>query len=737
MNLRAARIALWSGLGAVLAATAYLLVNTTFMPYDDEGYVLISLRNYLAGLRLYDDVFSQYGPWPYVYHELITRVLQANMTHSLGRLLTVFHWVTMALLCGLLGWRLTRSQLAALLSTVITFGLCWQNIAEPSHPGGQIIVLVALAAVLVTLLPDTRRPWTVYAALGGATALLLTTKINVGLLLAAGLGCFALHHTRWPEKWRRCAMLLAVAGLIAIPWVLLGRQLGLGWVLVFAIQFTLAAIGLLWIAPSPQADAGLPARAWIAAPVACLVIGGLICVRICLEGTSLDSLFHAILIDPLRMPANFLVGVTWYPESWVLAVAGAIATGKAGYEIRRQGRPALSTLWMIAGLRGAMLITFAIFCRAWPSYFGIFHFVAYCLPLLPVFLVPLSEGVKDPFRLARWGVGCVALLQVLHAFPVAGSQLAWATFLCVPVLVAGMFELRSVLPGLLPKSGRRLVQAGGMVMTVAAITQLGLLAHTGWLRYVDSRPLDLPGANDIRLDGKTRQALRLLSLNASIHADLLFSRQGMFSHNLWSGIPTPTAQNATHWFWLLNADRQREIVDRLAATPRTALITCQSLDAFLVKKNIPVTGPLQDFLQRHYHPLFEYGDFTFHVPTSSRAVTFGRFELLTAEAGTSTVMFRSCILLDGQPVHIGLEMIDPPWTHGPALLTAEARAVVEPIDREGRPVGEPIPLPATRPLRGLFRLSLVCPPLPSKLPWQNYALVLRGADGTLLSESVY
>jgi hypothetical protein len=737
MSLRILRVGLWSGLGATLVVTAYLLVNTTFMPYDDEGYMLISFRNYLTGLRLYDDVFSQYGPWPYVYHELITQGQPALMTHSLGRALTILHWVSMALLCGVLSWRLTRSQLAALVTAVITFGLCWQNTSEPSHPGSHITVLVSLAAVLVSLLADTRRPVLVYAGLGIIAAFLLLTKINVGLLLVAALGCIVLRYTAWPERWRRTGAVLAAAGLIAVPWVLLGRQLEHAWVLILALQFTLAAAGLLWVSPATSATASLPARAWLAAPLACLLAGGLVCLQAGRHGTGIDSLLHGILLNPLRMPAHFLVGLTWYPEVWVLAGAGLVVVGKAGQEIRTQGRPALSTIRLIAGLRCVLLAVFVIFCRTWPSYFGIFHFAAYCLPLLPVFLVPLSDAEHGTRQLARWAAAVVALLQVLHVFPVAGSQLAWATFLCVPVLMAGLFDLRVVLPDLLPKGGRGLIRAGGIALIVAAMGQLGLLAHTGWQRYTHSRPLDLPGAGDIRLDGTTRQTFRLLNLNASIHADLLFSRQGMFSHNLWSGIPTPTAQNATHWFWLLNEARQREIVARLAATPRTALITARSLDEFMAKQNIPLGGPLHEFVQHHYRPLFQYGDFTFHVPSGSRAEAFGRFALLTPEADAGTILVRSNVLLDGQPARIGLEMINSPWTPGPDLLTPQAQAIAEPINREGQPAGEPVPLPSPRPLRGLYRLSVICPRLPPKLPWQEYAVVVRDADGRVLSESVY
>jgi hypothetical protein len=304
-------------------------------------------------------------------------------------------------------------------------------------------------------------------------------------------------------------------------------------------------------------------------------------------------------------------------------------------------------------------------------------------------------------------------------------------------MVAGVFDLREVLPQLSPKSGRRLVLTGGLVLITAATVQFALLAHTGWRRYVHSRPLDLPGGEDIRLDGPTRQAFRLLNLNARIHATQLFSRPGMYSHNLWSGVPAPTAQNATHWFWLLGDTRQREISARLATDPHSALITSHSLDAFMERQNIAVAGPLQDFLLSHYRPLFSYGDFTFHVPVESRAIVFGRHEFLESDTDPHRILFRSCLLLAGRPAHIRLEGISAPWADGPELLTGQSQAFAEPIDQEGRVTGTPVPLPATQPLRGLYRLSVLCPRLPPKLPWQDYVVVVSDAAGTRLAESVH
>jgi hypothetical protein len=214
----------------------------------------------------------------------------------------------------------------------------------------------------------------------------------------------------------------------------------------------------------------------------------------------------------------------------------------------------------------------------------------------------------------------------------------------------------------------------------------------------------------------------------------------MYSHNLWSGVPTPTTQNATHWFWLLDDTQQREIAARLDATPRTALITSRSIDQFMVESKVPVAGPLQDFVQGHYRELFRYGDFVFNVPRDSQAVAFGRYELKESASSDPTVfplLFSTQVLLNGTPGRIGLEKIEYPWTPGPELLTKATRVMAEPIDREGRPRGAAVDLATQPALRGLYRLSVFSPRLPADLPWQDYALVVRTADGQLLSESVY
>ncbi|MCC5021501.1 MAG: hypothetical protein J6386_01185 [Candidatus Synoicihabitans palmerolidicus] len=126
---------------AALAVIAYLMMFTTFMFYDDEGYVLISLRNFISGQSLYREVFSQYGPWPYVYHLGISQLLQSPITHTVGRIVTIIHWLICAGAAGVIAARLSRHSEAgasATLATLTAFVVLWRMVAEPSHPGSLV-----------------------------------------------------------------------------------------------------------------------------------------------------------------------------------------------------------------------------------------------------------------------------------------------------------------------------------------------------------------------------------------------------------------------------------------------------------------------------------------------------------------------------------------------------------------------------------------------------------------------
>jgi hypothetical protein len=104
---------------------------------------------------------------------------------------------------------------------------------------------------------------------------------------------------------------------------------------------------------------------------------------------------------------------------------------------------------------------------------------------------------------------------------------------------------------------------------------------------------------------------------------MLYSRPGMFSFNLWADVPTPTWRNATHWFWLLTEAEQHAIIAELRRQPRSAIIVNTPLEDFIRDRlAIAIAGPLHDFIETHYRPLFGLGGYRFLVPRESTAAPF-------------------------------------------------------------------------------------------------------------------
>ena len=121
------------------------------------------------------------------------------------------------------------------------------------------------------------------------------------------------------------------------------------------------------------------------------------------------------------------------------------------------------------------------------------------------------------------------------------------------------------------------------------------------------------GAEALRLEPALATELRVLSVNATAHCDLLFSLPGMFSFNLWTSLPSPTAANVTHWFNLLSPAQQSAVIAQLAAHPRAGLIVERDVLGLITGAGIPVGGPLRDYLYAAFAPAFAAGSHEFWV----------------------------------------------------------------------------------------------------------------------------
>jgi hypothetical protein len=207
-------------------------------------------------------------------------------------------------------------------------------------------------------------------------------------------------------------------------------------------------------------------------------------------------------------------------------------------------------------------------------------------------LVPLHPQSTTPERPARLWLAWVFIWQTLHAYPVAGSQMSWGSFLWVPLAMVGCHEAICFWAEKNPRWESLLKALGHTMVLGCSLIMLAGLAYVGHYRYSTCQPLGLKGAEHLRLPDNITGAFRVMDKNIRQHGGQLFSYPGMFSYNLWSEHPTPTAANVTHWFSLLTNPQQQKIIDKLKTDERAVLIVQRHLINFLIDQNYAPTGIL-------------------------------------------------------------------------------------------------------------------------------------------------
>jgi hypothetical protein len=202
-------------------------------------------------------------------------------------------------------------------------------------------------------------------------------------------------------------------------------------------------------------------------------------------------------------------------------------------------------------------------------------------------------------RTVRAWLGWFFCWQTLQAYPVAGSQVAWGCVLWPAIALIGCVDLWRYCQ----RRWRHAEAAGVAGLASAAATTLGITIFHAQIWWHDSLPLGLPGARWIHPPPTMARTLQTLHANIRREAGQLFSLPGMFSFNLWSGHPTPTTANVTHWFSLLDPSRQNEIIRSLEQDPKAVLIVNRGHLKYLYTTGFAPTGALNDYLRATFVPV--------------------------------------------------------------------------------------------------------------------------------------
>lgn len=606
----------------VVVAAGYFQLFSSFARYDDEGYVHLSLRTYLAGHPLYDETYTQYGPAYFHLEGLLHHVTGWPVTHDVARWKTLLLWLTTAALAAATVWRLTVRPLLA----VAAFAAAWLHLdrlgLEPGHP--QELALPLLTACLwgtAGCTPGRRRSVLQTALLlGVVTGTLGMIKANLGLL--AAFGCTGALVVSLPRtRGAAIAGGLLLAGLGALPFALAGRHAASwnGVLLPVAVACGCAAILIiLWydrdgrdVLGAAPSD-GDAAPSW-SVPVAYLTATLATCTTFAAaavaEGTSFGGLWYG-LVGQHRGFLDLFYHHPPLPE-WSL---GSSLAGLLLAIASRWWTPARSLVLAVCPVL-LLIVGLRTFSETWsPIDHGMTDraaagLLAACVPPIAWVLLcrrPLDVSA-DPEcggerRFGRLLLCLFAVLQPLGMYPTPGTQTAIGTLPAVLLLLVGLSDLwselaprhvawRSVL--------RPVVAAWGLLLAVALVCR----SVTQFQVWRSHEPLGLAGAELLRLPPEEAADRRRTVDYLRRHADTFFATpSGCCSLYLWAEMPPPTTFNATFWEVLLNHDQQQDVIAALERAEQPRLVVDRRQSPVIHRQ-----APLHQYVERRFSRLESTG----------------------------------------------------------------------------------------------------------------------------------
>jgi hypothetical protein len=711
--------------------TSYWLLCTTFMVYDDEGYVLQTLRDFSASGRLYDQVYTQYGPFFYLLYDFLHRIGGLEFTSMAGREIALFNWLAASLACAGITRRLTHSWAATLAALGVTYYHLWSMISEPGHPGSLLVVLIALTAWagLELILRGKLDLFAVLTGVGGAALVLI--KINVGVFFIAATGAWMLINQA-NEKVARTNVLVCGAALVLLPVALMKHFLPLEWAQIFATLAVVTA-GTMVFSAAQSRTLVVRSRHLYLFVGAGLGAGLGAVVLVLFRGTTVSGLLEGVLLGPLRHPGVYHFAPQWRDGTLPVAAASALLAILCGRGRHRAWVPTVVSIGRLV-LGGVILASYAEVIALNTLALSI----GFALPLAWLFVFPLGEKKTHGAQAALAWIGLLLAEQYLHAYPIAGSQISWGTFLLLPLAAIGCHEAVIFLTANKISWARPLRLTIGAVVCATIIFMSGTLARLGWSRYTASEPLGLPGAENLRLLENHALSLRTISVNASAHGDMLFSLPGLYSFNQWTGLPTPTLANATHWFSLLSAAEQAGIIAALDGAKRPVIVVQRGVLDFLEDGKFPLNGRLFDHLAQQFTRVFASEGYEFWARKGRVIVPLNRAELLQPRepaAGLAARRINAVVVTERPVVAAEIMLLNTPLTSRARLSAVNARLSATPLRLDGSDAAPAIVQAWGQPLPPVARLVF---DIPGELPNFNprfAVLVLLDAQGRRVGEA--
>jgi hypothetical protein len=631
LGVRGRSVSLWlrlGGYGLVAAAAAVYATWRTFgnfSYYDDEGYVLLSIKEFMQRGHLYSHVYTQYGPFPYEFWALVFKVLGGDVTPERARIIVIVMWVVMALLIGLITEWVSGSFVAGLVATMVGLTTLAAITSEPLTPDDLSALIGVLILASTALFARHRGACLAVLGLLGAAA--ITTKINIGgAMVLATLLAVAVTDAPRSRRGRQAVTVLAGIGVV-MPFAVMRDDLTTGSDPFFAVTMALgiAALGVTLrnAEPAPGSESDGPWWSDVLRYLLWLVAGVVFVVAvITATGTAPSDLIRGMVIWPLSLRSIFSASVSTNGAAVVLGVLSLIWSVLHARAVKRAAPISERSAWVDASLRLVVSVVIVLTCGTldWLPEMAAIGPLAICLPFMWLVANPPRRSERATgHRLNRVLLAALPLYAAIGVYPVAGSQYGYALTLFVPgvvvILADACREIRRLADHRdihLRYVARAIIAAAVLFVVVQFIVRPGLDLRK---QFYNRTPLEFAGAASIRQPPRITHAFQDIVAALRANCTHLVMIPGADSFYLWANIAPPTGLNAGDWMYLLKNSQQQATVDAVEHEKNLCLVSNIGLIEFWEQgRSILPEGPLYRFMQRtHWTAILRKSGYTVSV----------------------------------------------------------------------------------------------------------------------------
>jgi len=223
---------------------------------------------------------------------------------------------------------------------------------------------------------------------------------------------------------------------------------------------------------------------------------------------------------------------------------------------------------------------------------------------------PGNTDASPGYATARGLLALLCAIQVLYAYPVAGSQVVFVAVLMI--VVAGLCFWDGLSWFRRPRLEARPNRTTNRWPAVARVSAAVLIACLNLAFAWDARrtyesfsPLDFPGSRHVRVEPDKAAALRAIVSRINSSCSTLLTEPGLFSFHLWTGKPSPGGVDHQLWMSLLDDATQNAIVEKLSRDPQACVVFQRELVNYWAPGANIQAKPLIRYIRENFHNVIE------------------------------------------------------------------------------------------------------------------------------------